>query len=140
MKRIAAVVTSIAAVLLFVRAGSVTAPPLQIFISVGPSASDPYQLLKRASPRTYTCSVVVTEAGTNHLLGDAKLVVGRDDRQTTKRSVGGLQTEFTVSVTAKGERADAEVVVKRGAEVLTKQLTRMSLLLPSEKIVPVKPH
>jgi len=43
-------------------------------------------------------------------------------------------------VTAKGERADAEVVVKRGAEVLTKQLTRMSLLLPSEKIVPVKPH
>lgn len=140
MKRIAAVVTSIAAVLLFVRAGSVTAPPLQIFISVGPSASDPYQLLKRASPRTYTCSVIVTEAGTNHLLGDAKLVVGRGDRQATKRSVGGLQTEFTVSVTAKGERADAEVVVKRGAEVLTKQITRMSLLLPSEKIVPVKLH
>jgi hypothetical protein len=138
MKRIAAVVTSIAAFLLFVHAGSVTAPPLQILIDVFPSATDSYQLLKRASPRTYTCSVLVLEAGTNNVLGDVKVVVGRGDRQTTKRSAGGLQTEFTVSVTAKGERADAEVVVKRGAEVLTKQLTRMSLLLPSEKIVPVK--
>lgn len=140
MKRIAAVFMSIGAVLLFVHAGSVLAPPLEIRISVLPSATDPYQLLKRPSPSTYSCSAVVIEAGTNHLLGSAQLVVGRGDRQTTKRSAGGLQTEFTVSVTAKGERADAEVVVTRGAEVLTKQRTSMSLLLPSEKIVPVKLH
>jgi hypothetical protein len=117
---------------------TIVAPPLQVETSVQPSASDPYQLLRRPTPRTYTCSARVLEAGTEHMLDVVKLIVARGDRQTATRSSNGLRTTFRVSVTSNGERADTEVVVARGGEVLTRQVTSMSLILPSEKIVPAQ--
>lgn len=109
-----------------------TAP--EVYVSIRPSSFDTYQLLRRRTPETFTCSASVTQAETHHLYVAAELVLRAGESDKVTRTEGEYTLDF--AVTMKKQRADTLVTVKRGEKVLTRQRSTMYLQTP-EGVVPL---
>jgi hypothetical protein len=111
-----------------------TAP--EVNISIQPSYLDSYQLLKRKTPETYTCSAWVEQAGAKPRRAyiTADLVVSPGGSEKVSRRVGDYALDF--AVTMKDNRAHAEVTVKRGDQVLTRQSSTVYLNKPQTAFLP----
>lgn len=109
-----------------------TAP--EVHVSIHPSFMDEYQMLKRKTPETYTCTAFVTQAETHFGYLKAELVVspGRTEKITTK----SRDYELDFAVTLKGQRAETVVTVKRGDRILTRQSSTVSLNIQDARVVP----
>jgi hypothetical protein len=137
MKRFA--IVSVLAFLLFVAMRANDAVPLGVQISIAPSGHDEYQLLRRATPDTYTCRAFIYDA-TNERYGfaDPQVIVAAGERQTTTESRDGLEVTFTVAVSKENDRAAAEVVAKRGDKIVLRQKSDVVLRGPGRTIVPLR--
>lgn len=137
MKRIA--VVSGLAFLLFAAMRTNDAVPLGVQVSIAPSAHDPYQLLRRATPDTYTCRAFVYDA-TDERYGFAtpQVIVAAGERQTATELRDGLEVTFTVAVSKENDRAATEVVAKRGDKIVLQQKSDIVLRGPSRTIVPLR--
>ena len=109
-----------------------TAPDVRI--SITPSTMDPYQLLRRKTPQTYTCQATVSEADTRNLYVSAEIVIAPGESQSVTRRQGEYTLDFSVKM--RNQRADAVATVKRGEKVLTRQRSTMYLQTP-EGVVPL---
>lgn len=114
--------------------------PLGANVQIGPSTSDRFQLLRRATPDTYTCRAFV------HLANDPTepfaaldLVVapGRHESKTVKTR--GLDITFAVGVSKASDRAVTQVTAKRGGDqYVLNQRSEVELRPPGRTIVPLK--
>jgi hypothetical protein len=123
--------------LLLLLAVTVTPPDLtapEVRISIHPSSMDSYQLLKRKTPDTYTCTALVTQAGTEIGYVSAELVVRPGHPETVTKYGGEYALDF--SVTLKSQRAEAVATVKRGGKLLTRQRSTVYLKM-DEGAVPI---
>jgi len=114
--------------LFLLNAAVTTAPELtvpEVTISIHPSSMDSYQLLERKTPGTYTCTALVSQAGTNTAFVSAELVVTPGRTEKVTKQAGEYALDFSVSV--KSQRAEAVVTVKRGDKVLTRQRSSVFL-------------
>jgi hypothetical protein len=107
----------------------------EVHITIHPSSMDSYQLLKRKTPDTYTCEAFVAEAGTHHAFVNAELVVVPGHTEKVSRQAGEYGLDF--SVTVKDRQAEADVTVKRGARVITRQRSTV-YLNPYDGNVPLR--
>ena len=105
------------------QAVELTAP--DVFISIHPSSMDSYQLLKRKTPGTYTCTALVSQAGTNVAFASAELVVNPGTTEKITKQAGEYTLDF--GVTIKSQRAEAVATVKRGDKVVTRQRSTVFL-------------
>jgi hypothetical protein len=137
MKRIA--IVSVLAFLLFAAMRSNDAVPLGVQVSIAPSAHDPYQLLRRATPETYTCRATVYDA-TDERFGFAnpEVIVAAGERQSKTEVGNGLEVTFTVAVSKENDRAATEVVAKRGDRIVLRQKSNIVLRTPGRTIVPLR--
>src|SRR6185503_3153965 len=137
MKRIA--IVSVLAFLLIAAMRTNDAVPLGVQVTIAPSTHDPYQLLRRATPETYTCRAFVYDA-TNERYGFAspEVIVAAGERQTTTERADGLEVTFTVGVSKENDRAATEVVAKRGDKIVLRQKSDVVLRGPGRAIVPLR--
>ena len=137
MKRIA--IVSVLAFLLFAAMRTNDAAPLGVQVSIAPSTHDPYQLLRRATPETYTCRATVYDA-TDERYGFAapEVIVAAGERQTKTEVRDGLSVTFTVAVSKENDRAATEVVAKRGEKIVLRQKSNVVLRTPGRTIVPLR--
>jgi hypothetical protein len=111
----------------------ITAP--EVYVSIQPSWMEPYQLLRRKTPDTYTCRATVTQAETSAIYLSAELFLHPGETQKTSRTVAGHTLDF--AVTMKNRRAESVVTVRRGEKLLTRQ--RSTIYLPTpEGVVPLR--
>ena len=110
-----------------------TAP--EIHVSIAPSLYDRYQLLRRKTPGTFTCTASVSQAETRYGYLAAELVLqpGESDKVTKRQ--GEYSLDFAVTI--KNQRADALVTVKRGEKLLTRQRSTV-YLKTDEGVVPLR--
>ena len=97
----------------------------EVIVTIAPSTHDEYQLLKRKTPDTYTCKVMVRDAETRAAALHAELVLVANQSDREVRKFGEYTLDF--AVTMKGKTAQAEVTVKRGDKMLTRQRSTVSL-------------
>lgn len=137
MKRIA--IVSVLAFLLFAAMRTNDAVPLGVQVSIAPSVHDPYQLLRRTTPETYTCRAYVYDA-TDERYGFAspEVVVAPGERQTKTEVREGLSVTFTVAVSKTNDRAATEVVARRGDKIVLRQKSNVVLRTPGRTIVPLR--
>jgi hypothetical protein len=137
MKRIAMV--PVVALLLLGAIRSNDAVPLGVRVSVAPSAHNEYQLLRRATPDTYTCRASVYDA-TDERYGFVapEVIVTAGERQTKTEVRDGLEVTFTVAVSHANDRAATEVVAKRGEKIVLRQKSDIVLRTPGRTIVPLR--
>lgn len=105
----------------------------EVIVSIAPSTHDEYQLLTRKTPDTYTCSAVVRDAEVRAVVMRSELVLLPNQSDREVRKFGDYTLEF--AVTMKTKSAHAEVTVKRGDKVLTRQRSTVSL----DSDPPIKP-
>ena len=137
MKGIA--IVPVLALLLLGAIRSNDAVPLGVRVSVAPSAQDEYQLLRRATPDTYTCRADVYDA-TDERYGFVapEVFVAAGERQTKTETRDGLEVTFTVAVSKANDRAATEVVAKRGEKIVLRQKSDIALRTPGRTIVPLR--
>jgi hypothetical protein len=116
------------------------APAFDIRVDVHPSNEDPYQLLARRTPLTYTCSTVVFEADSQPLraYGSAELVVSPGGSEKTKKTFGEFAIAFVASVNQTADRAQTDVTIMRGEKIIARQHASMLLKHQEPKFVPVR--
>jgi len=110
-----------------------TAP--EVNISIRPSSMDEYQLLKRKTLQTYTCTAFVFQEGTHAAYAHAELVVSPGTTEKVTKQSGEYGMDF--SVTLKHNHAEALVTVKRGDKVVTRQRSTVYLNTGEPEIIPV---
>lgn len=110
-------------------------PVFDVSIYIQPSSMDRYQLLRRKMPSTFTCRADVFAPGPNGAYGHAELVLlpGHSDKVT--KEFGNYSMDFSVSL--KNNRAHAEVTVKRGDQIVSRQRSTV-FLRADEGIVPLR--
>ena len=137
MKRLAMV--PVLALLLLGAIRSNDAVPLGVRVSVAPSVHDEFQLLRRATPDTYTCRASVYDA-TDERYGFVapEVIVAAGERQTKTEARDGLEVTFTVAVSKDNDRAATEVVAKRGEKIVLRQKSDIVLRTPGRAIVPLR--
>jgi len=137
MKHIAMV--PVLALLLLGAIRSNDAVPLGVRVSVAPSAHDEFQLLRRATPDSYTCRASVYDA-TDERYGFVapEVIVAAGERQTKTEARDGLEVTFTVAVSMDNDRAATEVVAKRGEKIVLRQKSDIVLRTPGRTIVPLR--
>lgn len=137
MKRIA--IVPVLALLLLGAIRSNDAAPLGVQVSVAPSAHDQYQLLRRATPDTYTCRATVYDAtDERYRFATPEVIVAAGERQTKTEVSDGLAVTFTVAVSKANDRAATEVVAKRGEKIVLQQKSDILLRTPGRAIVPLR--
>jgi hypothetical protein len=137
MKRIAMV--PVLALILLGAIRSNDAVPLGVRVSVAPTSNDSYQLLRRATPDTYTCSASVYDA-TDERYGFVapEVIVAAGERQTKTEVRDGFEVTFTVAVSKANDRAATEVVAKRGEKIVLRQKSDIVLRTPGRTIIPLR--
>jgi hypothetical protein len=105
-------------------------PPLAINVNVQPSFMDPYLLLTRQTPYTYTCSVLVFDAESRKGLLNARTIVERGKSETQKKTNGEYSVEFTVKINVAGDHAETQVVVQRNGAIVGEQSSNTALMKP----------
>jgi len=132
MKRLALV--SVLAFLLIAAARSNEAVPLGVRVSVQPSTLDPYQLLRRTRPETYTCRASVYDATQERFeFAAPEVIVAAGERQTAVEVKDGLEVIFTVAVSRQSDRAATEVMAKRGDKIVLQQKSDVVLRAPRSR-------
>ena len=97
---------------------------------------DDYQLLKRKTPETYTCTAMVRDAESKSPWLSANLVLLPGQRDKVSKTFGDYALDFSVDMT--GARAEATVTVKRGDKMLTRQRSTVYLRpVREDRIVPL---
>jgi hypothetical protein len=99
-------------------------PAFEVTVHIAPSSLDPYQLLERQSPFTYTAIADVLDVDGDEpreLLLRARTVVAAGKRETVFERQRDYQVRFTVAVSEKRDRAATEVVVTKNGRVLHRQ-------------------
>lgn len=105
-------------------------PPIAINVQVQPSFMDPYMLLTRQTPYTYTCSAIVFDADSRKGLTSVKTIVERGKSETLKKTNGEYSVEFMVKINAAGDHAETRVVVQRNGAIITEQTSSTALMKP----------
>ena len=118
------------ALLLTVLPETAPTPPIAINVEVRPSFMDPYMLLTRKTPYTYTCETLVFDAASRKGLLKATAIVERGKSETAKAKSGEYSAEFTVKINAAGDHAETRVVVQRNGAVVTEQHSSTALMKP----------
>ena len=109
---------------------TIPTPPLAINVEVQPSFMDPYMLLTRKTPYTYTCSAFVFDAESRKGLLRTTAVVERGKIETQTKTDGEYSVEFTVKINSAGDRAETRVVVQRNGAIVTEQRSSTALMKP----------
>ena len=113
----------------------VVGPGFEVRIDIHPSYMDHYQLLKaRRTPSTFTCTAEVFEVGTNRIYGSADLAVLPGHNEKTTQTFGDYTMTFSVKLNT--YRAEADVTVKRGEQLITRQRSTV-YVRANEGIVPL---
>jgi hypothetical protein len=129
MKRLA--IVSVLAFLLIAAARSNEAVPLGVKVSVQPAEHNPYRLLRRAGPETYTCVASVYDATQERFEFVApEVTVAAGERRTAVEVRDGLEATFSVAVSKQNDRAATEVMVKRGDKIVLQQKSDVVLRAP----------
>ena len=115
------------ALLLTVLPVATATPPLAINVEVQPSFMDPYMLLNRQTPYTYTCKTLVMDAESKKGLLTASAIVERGKNETIKTKRGEYALEFTIKINAAGDHAETRVVVQRNGAIVTEQRSSTAL-------------
>jgi hypothetical protein len=113
-----------------------TIPPVGIEVTVQPSAMDAYQLLRRATPSTYTCEVYITKPGTKGVFATSKVIVKPGEKETSTIKTKQFDATFSVRVNRSRNRAAAEVVISREGTVMFEQKSYINLSLPTDRAEP----
>jgi hypothetical protein len=96
-------------------------PPMAIEVSVAPSTMDPYMLLERQSPYTYTCHVSISHPAERIGYASAMVIVKPGRRETASVKGDGFEGTFSVAVRKDREQATTEVEITRNGEFVTRQ-------------------
>ena len=114
--------------------------PLGANVQIGPSTGDPFQLLRRATPDTYTCRAFVHYANDpTESFAALELVVAPGHHETKSLKARGLDVTFTVGVSKASDRAVTQVTAKRGGDqYVLNQRSEVELRPPGRTIVPLK--
>lgn len=120
------------AFVLFVAMRTEPPMPLAIRVEVAPSTRDEYQLLRRASPFTYTARASVMDPAQPVMYAGVNLVVAPGERETVTQKGERMNVTFTVAVSKNADRAATEVVVKHGEQLLHVQKSDIALRAPSK--------
>ncbi len=114
-------------------------PLLGANVQIGPSTNDPYQLLRRATPDTYTCRALVHDANDRtYALASLEVVVAPGERQSDTVTVAGVKATFTVGLSKNSDRAVTQVTAQRGEQYLLNQRSEIELRPPARAIVPLE--
>ena len=105
-------------------------PPIAINVQVQPSFMDPYMLLTRQTPYTYTCTALILDAESRKGLTSVKTIVERGKSETQKKTAGEYSVEFMVKINAAGDHAETRVVVQRNGALITEQHSSTALSKP----------
>ncbi len=112
--------------------------PLEVRVGIAPSIYDSMQLLKRATPETYTCDAAVL-TDDKHVVGSAKIIAEPGRRETTKKVNGEMEVEFGVLIAPAGDRAETKVTVRRSGSVIMRQSSTIRLMnVAGKKYIPVQ--
>ena len=113
--------------------------PLGVDVSIAPSTRDPYMLLRRATPDTYTCRAHIYDANDPHYgFAMAEVVVAPGEKEKKTVVVQGLEMTFTVAIGKGSDLATTKVVAKRGDKIVLNQSSVVELRGPSRTIVPLQ--
>jgi hypothetical protein len=114
------------------------AEPLEVHVGIAPSIYDSMQLLKRATPNTYTCDALVIDDA-KRVVAFAKLVAEPGRKETTKRVNGDFEVEFGVLIAPVGDHAETRVTVRRSGSVIMRQSSKIRLMnVSTKKYIPVQ--
>ena len=103
----------------------------ETYVTVAPDdgVRGPYRLLKPSS--AFACEAMVTQPGTRKAYGSLELKVPRGETKSVHQNAGEYDLTFKVTINGEATRADAIVVVARGADVLSR--TRSTVSLPAKE-------
>jgi hypothetical protein len=106
-----------------------------VSIYIQPSSMDHYQLLRRKTPNTFTCGADVYAPQPEGVSGHVELVLlpGQSDKVT--KVFGPYSMDFSVRL--QNNRAHAEVTVKRGDQIVSRQRSTV-FIRTDEGIVPLR--
>ena len=110
----------------------------EVYVTIRPSTMDEFQLLRRATPYTYTCEAMVlqAEAKPRRIYVSAKLVAVPGQTETTTQRAGEYTLDFAVKMGR--SQADATVTVTRGDKVITRQRSTIQVTAPQQAgIIPL---
>ncbi len=112
--------------------------PLEVRVGISPSMYDSLQLLKRATPNTYTCDAAVID-DEKRIFAMARLIAEPGRRETTKKPNGEFEVEFGVLIAPAGDRAETKVTVRRSGSVIMRQSSTIRLMnVSGKKYIPVQ--
>ncbi len=137
MQRIAVLMVFLAATSILVAAPppeklAPVSPAFEISIDVHPSSSEPYQLLRRTTPSTYTCTATVTTPGTTSLHQSQIIAEPGTPEETRQKFGDGFQLKFNVSVSRTGNEARAVAEISRDGQILARQSSQILLQRPEK--------
>ena len=139
MKRSLIVAVLALAFLLFGAMKTDEVTPLGAHVTVAPSTRDPYQLLRRPTPETYTCRAVVYDADDpQYGFASLEVVVAAGQKQSQSVTVKGLTSTFTVGISKENHHAVTQVTAKRGEKFVLNQRSEIELRPPARTIVPLQ--
>lgn len=115
-------------------------PAFEIRVVVAPSSTDQYQLLKRKTPETYSCSAMVAAPDTVYTYATANLVASPGKKESvTRRFSDEYELKFTVTVDARNLHAKTVTEISREGVVLTRQSSTFVLRHDNKSdVVPVE--
>jgi hypothetical protein len=139
MKRSPIVAVLALAFLLLAAMKTDEATPLGANVQIGPSTRDPYQLLRRTTPDTYTCRALVYDANDrSYVFASLDVVVAPGEKESKSVTAQDLTTTFTVGVSKNSDRAIAQVTSKRGGKIVFNQRSEIELRRPERTIIPLQ--
>lgn len=111
---------------------------MQVDLSVRPVTHDTFQLLKRAMPGMYRCSVHIRASEDSPMWGPKDIVISPGEKSDETASLGGMQVRFSAKIGKKGDRAETSVIVLRDNVVIHKQTSTVWLEAPSSSALPLE--
>lgn len=128
MKRTAVLAVLVLSFLLISAMKTEDATPLGVNVVIAPSTRDPYMLLERATPNTYTCRAQIYDANDRaYVFNSAEVIVSPGGKQSETVTVNGLEMTFTVGVSKEQDKAVTQVIAKRGEKMVLNQRSEIEL-------------
>ncbi len=116
------------------------APAFNIVIDVHPTSMETYQLLRRPTPWTYTCSAVVTTFPADRRIQTRAFLNAEPGKPETITQAFGddYSMKFTVTVSSTKPEATAVVEVSRAGQPVARQESRVMLQKPEPTLKPAR--
>ena len=113
------------------------APALEIATSVEPVGYSDFQLLKRPTPQTFKCSVIVRdEPGSKRVWTTKDLLLNPGESGEQSATLGPLQLSFKAKIGKNLDRAETSVTVTRDSKVITRQVSQVYLVRVGSNMQP----